>query len=212
VLALSWHAAATAQGVYSDGWYVGLSGGTTQVGIFWDDSYDDTYETGPGARGQSLRVGRQLGPHLAVEFGIQQAGDLVWTEPFTSVEGYPGIYNAHTTFEAKALETSGFVTLPFGRIFEGTFRWGLAYYDVRGERLLDDGFSAVSLSDSIGDQGFGVMGGLGLAVNPAPKWRVRLEWEFFDIDEDSVSAVGAESAHVEMVTIGLDYRLGGSER
>jgi len=212
LLALVWHAAAAAQSADPHAWYVGLSGATTQVFVLRDDSYEDSYQSGPAAHGQSLRVGRQLGSHFAAEFAVKQAGDLEWTEHFASIEGYPGIYTAHTTFEAKALEMSAIAAAPFGRVFEGTFRWGLTYYDLRGRRVLADAFSAAPLSDSIREHGFGLLASLGLAVNPAPRWRVRLEWEFFDVDEDSVSAGGAESVSIEMVGLGVDYRFGGSER
>jgi opacity protein-like surface antigen len=77
---------------------------------------------------------------------------------------------------------------------------------------LDDAFRAVTLSQGIDEQDFGYMLGLGLAVYAMPRWRVRLEYQFFEIDTSFLAATYAEEASVDSLTIGVDYGLGRRDR
>ncbi len=206
-LAFLWTAAAVAQSNDPRDWYVGLSGDTTHVEVFRDPDW----ENGADQTGLSLRGGLQISRHFAVELAAQQADGLQWTEHFTSVAGYPGIYDASATFDVSALHVSAVGIVPFGQIWEGIFRGGLAQYSLSGEQVLDDAFSPATLSQSISDQGSGLLLGFGLAVYAAPKWRVRFEVEFFDIDEDFLAVVYGEDASIDTVAIGVDYRLGKRE-
>lgn len=208
LLASMWQVHADAQGASAQDWYVGFSSDTTHVevyrGLGWEAGADET--------GLSLRGGLRIKKRFAVEFAAQQADDLKWTEYFTSVVGQPGIYDATATFDVRALEVSAVGIVPFAGIFEGIFRGGLAYYDVSGRQELDDPFAGTTLSRSISEQDFGALLSLGVAVYATPRWRIRAEYQFFDIDEDFLAVAYSDGASVDTVAIGVDYRLGGSER
>ena len=207
-LALSWATAAVAESDYPGGWYFGASVDETHVEVFrsidWEEGVDEA--------GFSLRGGLRIKKRFAVEFAAQRAGDLTWTEHFTSVPGYPGFYDASTTFDLAAVQVSAVGVFPFGEIFEGVLRGGFAQYSLSGSQTLDDAFSAATLSLTLRDSGYGYLIGLGLAVHATPKWRIRLEGQFFEIDRSFLAVTYAEEVSVDSVTIGIDYQLGQRSR
>jgi len=207
LLGLLWTSAAVAQSNDPRGWYAGFAGGTIHAEVFRDPDW----ESGADETGLALRGGLRINRHFAVELAAQRADDVQWTEHFTTVAGYPGIYDTSTTFDVGALQVSAVGIVPFGQIWEGIFRGGLAYYSLSGERMLDDAFGPATLSQSVSDKGSGLLLGFGLAVYATPKWRIRFEYEFFDIDEEFISAVYDEDASIDTVAIGVDYRLGKRE-
>jgi opacity protein-like surface antigen len=206
LVASMWAAVAVAQSDYRD-WYVGFSGETTHPEVFRDPAW----EAGADETGFSLRGGLRLTKGFAIEFAAQHADDLEWTEHFASVAGHPGFYDATTTFDVTALQVNAVGIAPFGRIFEGIFKGGLAQYNLSGRRTLDDVYGPATLSQNVSDEGFGYLLGLGLAVYATPKWRVRLEYQFFDIDQDFLALAYGDDASIDTVTLGVDYRLGGRE-
>jgi opacity protein-like surface antigen len=147
----------------------------------------------------------RLNRHLGVEVAVQKARDLTWTDdgPWQDVT---------TSFEARTLEVSAVATGRFCRNFEAIARGGLAYYDLSGQSMLENFGSPTTRSENISDRGLGYLVSFGIAMDPKPKWRFRLEYQMVDFDEDFVSEGSAESAFIETITIGMDYRLGRSAR
>jgi opacity protein-like surface antigen len=201
LLALTWHPSAPAQGIYPQGWYVGFSGNSPHAGVDWGSGS----RSDEGGHGLSLRGGVRLNRRLGIEAAVQKARDLTWTDdgPW---------HDVNTSFEANALEVSAVATGRFCRIFEGLARGGLAYYDLSGQRTFEDFGNPTTRSEHISDRGLGYLVSFGIAMDPKPKWRFRLEYQLVDFDEDFVSEESAESAFIETITIGMDYRVGRSER
>jgi opacity protein-like surface antigen len=201
LLALTWHTAAPAQSAYPQDWYVGFSGNSPHVAVDWGSGS----RPDEGGHGLSLRGGVRLNRRFGVEIAVQNARDLTWTEDAEL------FVDRTTSFKAKSLEVSAMGTAPFCRIYEGIARGGLAYYDLSGQRVRT-ALGGAPRSESVSDRGLGYLVSFGIAANPKPKWRFRLEYQFFEFDEDFVFEGSAESAFVESITFGVDYRLGRSER
>jgi opacity protein-like surface antigen len=201
-------AANTSQGVEPQAWYAGLSSDSTHVEV-WRGA---AWEAGGDEAGLSLRGGRRISRHFAVELAALQVNDLAWQEYFTPIPGLAGFYNNEVQFDTTALQASAMGVVPFGRAWEALFKGGLAYYRLSGEQTLANSYSNERLSQAVRDDGVGYVLGLGLAVTAAPSWRVRFEYQFFSIDGDNLGIGNGDDPTIDTLAIGVDYRFGNKNQ
>ena len=178
-------------------WYVGASTDNTHVEV-----YRGFWQVGGQERGLSVRGGWQFSEHFALEFTGLRAGDLFWSEYFID---YPLGINAHTTFDATALQVSAVGSVHWGQLFEGYVKAGLAQYSLDGRQVFDDLRTDAVRTRDVSASGSDYLLGAGLAIKASPQWRVRIEYQYFGIDRDFLHARGDPS--IDTFAIGLDYQL-----
>jgi opacity protein-like surface antigen len=191
-------AASPAHAAEPKSWYVGASTDRTHVEVYRGFGW----QVGHEERGLSVRGGWQFSEHFALELATLSAADLFWTEYLID---HPGGITAHTTFDAKALHVSAVGSMQWGEVFEGYVKAGLAPYSLDGRQVLDDLFNDAVQTRDVSASGSDYLLGAGLAMKPSPRWRVRIEYQWFSIDRDFLHARGDPS--IDTFAIGLDYQL-----
>jgi opacity protein-like surface antigen len=182
-------------------WYVGASTTDSHVevyrGLGWEPAGDE--------RGFSLLGGWHVNRRFAVELGALRAGDLQWSEFFADVPGY---LTAHTTFDTTALQASGVVTFQWGDTVEAYLKAGLAHYRIDGRQVLDTLQTRSALTRDVEASGSDYLLGAGIGFKATPRWRVRIEYQYFAIDRDFLGVRGRDDPSIDTFAIGLDYQLG----
>jgi opacity protein-like surface antigen len=181
-------------------WYIGGSTDNTHVEVYRGLGW----EPGGEERGVSIRGGWQFSPHFALEIGALRASDLRWTEYFSSIDGY---LTSHTTFDTTALQVSAIGSMHWGSIFEGYVKAGLAQYRVDGRQVLDTLLTDAALTRDVSASGIDYLLGAGLAMKASPRWRVRIEYQYFGLDRDFLGVRGGDDPSIDTFAIGIDYQL-----
>lgn len=194
-------AVAAAEAAEPETWYVGASTDSTHVEVYRGFGW----EPGGGERGLSLLGGWQVNRRFAVELAALRAGDLEWTEYLAEIPGY---LTAHTTFDTTALQTSGVVNFEWGSTVEAYLKVGLAHYRVDGRQVLDTLTTDAALMRDVTADGSEYLLGAGLGIKATPKWRVRMEYQYFGLDRDFLGARAGDNPSIDTLAIGVDYRLG----
>jgi opacity protein-like surface antigen len=179
-------------------WYIGASTDDTHVEVFRGLGW----EMGGSERGFSVRGGWRFHRNFEVEFGGLRASDLQWSEYLSTVA-----LAAHTSFDVAALTASAVGKVHMGKTFEGYLKVGLAFYDVAGGQVLDTLRSNAAITRDVDDSGSDYLLGGGIAIKASPKWRVRLEYQYFGIDRDFLGVGGGDDPSIDTFSIGLDYQL-----
>jgi opacity protein-like surface antigen len=182
-------------------WYVGASTDDTHVEVFRGLGWEPAGEE----RGFSLLGGWHVNRRFAVEFGALRTTNLEWTEYLGTVPGY---LTAHTTFDSTALQASGVVTFQWGGTVEAYLKAGLAQYRLDGRQVLDTLQTDAALTRDVDAGGSDYLLGAGIAFKATPKWRVRIEYQYFGIDRDFLGVRGGDDPSIDTFGIGLDYQLG----
>jgi opacity protein-like surface antigen len=182
-------------------WYVGASTNDSHVEVYRGLGWEPAGEE----RGFSLLGGWHVNRRFAVELGALRASDLEWTEYFAEI---PGFLTAHTTFDTTALQASGVVTFQWGNAVEAFLKAGLAEYRIDGRQVLDTLQSDAALTRDVDASGFDYLLGAGIGFKATPKWRVRIEYQYFAIDRDFLGVRGGDDPSIDTFAIGIDYQLG----
>jgi opacity protein-like surface antigen len=185
-------------------WYVGASTNDTHVEVFRGLGWEPAGEE----RGFSLLGGWHVNRRFAVELGALRATDLEWTEYLAEIPGY---FTAHTTFDTTALQASGVVTFQWGKTVEAYLKVGLAQYRVDGRQVLDTLRTDAALTRDVDASGSDYLLGAGLGIKATPKWRMRIEYQYFGIDRDFLGVRSGDDPSIDTFAIGLDYQLGRRE-
>jgi opacity protein-like surface antigen len=179
-------------------WYVGASTNNTHVEVFRGLGW----ETGGTERGFSVRSGWQFHRNFELELAALSASDLQWSEYMSTVA-----LAAHTTFDMTALQASAVGKVHWGETFEGYLKAGIAQYNVAGRQVLDTMQTDAALTRNVDASGSDYLLGMGLVIKASPKWRVRVEYQYFGLDRDFLGVRGSDDPSVDTFSIGLDYRL-----
>lgn len=161
---------ATALPAAAQGWYAGISVGTTSVDVCDDlvavgaTSCDDTDS------GLKLYAGNEISRNLGVELGWVDLGKVTASGPGGSAK-----------VEVDGFQIAALGILPVNPRFSVFGKVGLYLWDV----------SATGSGGSLSDDGSDIMFGLGLNWNLTQNLDLRAEWEQFDIDGDDVSLISA---------------------
>jgi opacity protein-like surface antigen len=182
------------------GWFVGGATDDTHVEVLRGDW---GYEASGSERGYSVRGGMQFTRNFELELGAMSASDLHWTEYFS---GYAGYLTAHTTFDVRAVNLSA-VGKIVGDVFEGYIKAGVAQYDVDGRQVLDTLLVDAAATRDVHASDMDYLVGAGFFVKPAPKWRVRVEYQYFALDRDVLGVRNSDDPTVDTLSIGFDYLL-----
>lgn len=182
-------------------WYLGAATNNTHVevlrsGLGW--------EMGGSERGFAVRGGWQFHRNFELELGALRASDLQWTESWSSYQSY---LTAHTTFDVTALHASALGKVHMGETFEGYFKAGVAQYQVDGRQVLDTLMTDTALTRDVDASGLDYLLGAGLVIKASPKWRVRIEYQYFMLDRDVLGVRAGDDPSVDTLSIGLDYQL-----
>lgn len=181
-------------------WSVGAATDDTRVEVIrggWG------YESSGSERGYSVRGNLQFTRNFELELGAMSASDLHWTEYFSSYQDY---LTAHTTFDVKAVNVSA-VAKVVGQLFEGYVKAGLAYYDVDGRQVLDTLMIDAVATRDVHASDLDYLIGTGFFIKPSPKWRVRVEYQYFPVDRDFLGVRNSDDPTVDTLSIGFDYML-----
>jgi opacity protein-like surface antigen len=184
----------------SRGWFVGAATDDTHLEILrggWG------YETSGSERGYSLRGGMRLNRHFDLEVGTMSAAGLNWTEYLTS---YPNALVAHTTFDVRSVNLSALGKV-VGDVFEGYIKVGVAKYDVDGRQVLDTLFVDAAATRDIHASDLDYLIGAGFFIKPSPKWRVRVEYQYFSVERDFLGVSSDDDPTIDSFSIGFDYLL-----
>jgi opacity protein-like surface antigen len=182
------------------GWFVGAATDDTDLEVFrngWG------YETSGSQRGNSIRGGMRLTRNFEIELGTMSASDLNWTEYFASYDDY---LTAHTTFDVKAVNFSA-VGKVVGNLFEGYIKAGLAHYDIDGRQVLDTLMVDAVATRDVHASDMDYLIGAGFFVKPSPKWRVRVEYQYFAVERDFLGIRNSDDPSIDTLSIGFDYLL-----
>jgi opacity protein-like surface antigen len=114
---------------------------------------------------------------------------------------------AHTTFDVTAVQASAVGKVHLGPTFELYGKAGLSLYDVGGRQVLDTLQERGALTRDVDTGGSGYLLGGGLAIKASPKWRVRVEYQWFEIDRDVLGVGHGDDPSIDTFSIGLDYQL-----
>ena len=188
---------------YAEGpmrWYVGAATDDTHVEVLRNDW---GYETSGSERGYSFRGALQFTRNFELELGAMSASDLHWDEYFS---GYQGYLTAHTTFDVKAVNVSA-VGKAVGQLFEGYIKAGVAHYTLDGVQVLDTLMTDEVLTRDAHASDLDFLLGAGFFVKPSPKWRVRVEYQYFAVDRDFLGVRSDGDVSIDTLSIGFDYRL-----
>ena len=184
----------------SRGWFVGGATDDTHLEVLrggWG------YETSGSERGYSVRGGMRLNRNFDLEIGAMSAAGLNWTEYLTS---YPDALVAHTTFDVSAVNLSA-VGKVVGRVFEGYIKVGVAKYDIDGRQVLDTLFVDAAATRDVHASDLDYLIGAGFFVKPSPKWRVRVEYQYFSVERDFLGVPSDDDPTIDSFSIGFDYML-----
>jgi opacity protein-like surface antigen len=182
-------------------WYVGAASSDTHVEVYRGLGW----ETGGSESGFSARGGWHFHRNFELELGALRATDLQWSEYFSGIAGY---LTAHTTFDVTALHASALGKVHMGQTFEGYFKAGLAQYFVDGRQTLGTLQNEAALTRGVDASGLDYLLGAGLVIKASPKWRVRVEYQYFGLDRDVLGVRGGDDPSIDALSIGLDYTLG----
>ena len=182
-------------------WYVGAATDNTHVEVLRDGW---GYESSGSERGYTIRGGVQFTRNFELELGTMSASDLHWSESFSSYQSY---LTAHTTFDVRAVNVSA-VGKAVGQLFEGYIKAGVAQYHVDGRQVLDTLFTDGAATRDVNESGMDYLLGLGFFIKPSQKWRVRVEYQYFALDRDTLGVRSDDDVTIDTLSIGLDYRLG----
>jgi opacity protein-like surface antigen len=182
------------------GWYVGGAMDNTHVEVLRGDW---GYDVGGSQRGFSVRGALQFNRSFELELGTMSASDVNWTEYFVS---YENALTAHTTFDVKAVNLSA-VGKYGGEWFEGYLKIGVAQYDLDGRQVLDTLMTDAVATRDVHASGLDYLVGAGFFVKPTPRWRVRVEYQYFGVDRDFLGISSGDDPTVDTFSIGFDYRL-----
>jgi hypothetical protein len=200
---------ATAASAEEGAWYAGMMADSSSVSVLHGANlYVAPWESGPGSSGYTLRGGRRVNKHIAVELGFRQTANLEWTEPFATVSGLPGVYESEVSFDATVQQLSVLGVWPFARVWEAYVKGGFASYRFTGTQTLTDvlgGAAPLSRSVSTSSHNYGF--GFGVGATFKQNWHASMEVSSFNIDESFVGATGAHAA-LDTWSVGLEYRFG----
>jgi opacity protein-like surface antigen len=188
---------------YAEGpmsWAVGAATDDTHVEVLRDGW---GYESSGSERGFSARGALELNRNFELELGAMSASNLHWTEYFS---GYQGYLTAHTTFDVNALNVSA-IGKVVGRIFEGYIKAGVARYDIDGSQVLDTLLTNAAATRDVHASDIDYLLGAGFFVKPSPKWRVRVEYQYFAVEREFLGISNDDDPSVDTFSIGFDYRL-----
>lgn len=193
-------APAEAQDQDPKSWYVGASTNETHVEVFRGLGW----ETGGTERGFSVRGAWEFHRNFELELAGLRATDLQWTEYFATIPGY---LTAHTTFDTTALQASAIGKVHWGQAFEAYMKVGIAQYQVDGRQVLDTLQTDAALTRDVDASGSDYLLGFGLVMKASPKWRVRVEYQYFELERDFLGVGASDDPSIDTFSIGVDYRL-----
>jgi len=191
-------ALAPAQAQDPKNWYIGASTDDTHVEVFRGLGW----QTGGSERGFSVRGGWQFHRNFEVELGGMRASDLQWSEYLSTIA-----LAAHSTFDVTALQASAVGKVHLGQTFEAYVKAGMSLYDVGGRQVLDTLQTDAAFTREVDASGSDYLLGGGIAIKASPKWRVRIEYQYFGIDRDFLGVGGGDDPSIDTFSIGLDYQL-----
>lgn len=192
-----------------DGWFAGIAAGNSHVEVYRDSWFGwGTWEEGPSDPASLLFAGYRLNEHIAFDVGYLRAGSLEWREDNAVVTGLPGIYDTQTVMDTSAIQLSALGILPFARIWEVYLRGGVSWYAIDAFQEATDRYAGQEFVRSLTMDDRGYLLGIGIGAAIVERWHVWMEYQFFDIDHELVNVDETDSATVDTVILGVDYRFG----
>ena len=181
------------------GWYAGFASHeaetTVDIGSGW--------LVGPGADGIELAGGYRVSDHFAVDFGLLRSTGLAWEGGFFGLS--PGFSRVETVFDATALQVGAVGILPFGRVWEASIKGGYAYADLSGHQTVGL-WNGPSFDREVSANSTRFLFGLGIGVNVARNWHIRMDIESFYIASDWLGV--AADTTIDSWSFGAEYRFG----
>jgi len=208
-------AAASASADAPLGFYLGGGFGWWNVSVEddWEDCcyydyyyYGSDYDEGEEDTAFSGHLGYRFHPNFAAEVGYLDAGNPQWEERAVYVPELDDVFDTRVDLEMRAIELSGLAILPFGAIWEAYVRAGAAFWSADAEQALMARFDDVDYTSEMDDDGVAFLFGLGLGVNPAQAWHLRLEYNSFSIDEDLL--IENSDSTIDTFLFEVQYRFG----
>jgi opacity protein-like surface antigen len=195
------------------GFYGGAGVGLASFSVD-DDPYDccypygypygySDYDDGDDTSATSLSLGYRVNSYLAAEFGYFESS-MEWQQSLVYMPVLNDVYNNFVDVDLRASQFSAAGILPFANIWEAYARGGITYSQGEtSQTLVRVSDSSVSRRD-FDESGTSFFFAAGMAVSPKPAWQLRLEFQYFGVDRDLISAAG--STWVSSIMFGFQFR------
>lgn len=193
------------------GFYVGAGVGSTEPTVLEDSDYwyAGDFESGDAGTSALAFAGYRFNRYFAVEAGYLDADGMGFDDSLVYVPDLLDVYNTDVDLDATAAEVSVLGIFPFLRIWEVYARLGLAFWDAESEQRLVPSFGGTPVERSLDDSGTGIAFGIGGGVTVVERLHLRLEYRFFDVDEDLLAADSDDGASIDTFALDVQYRFGG---
>ena len=190
-------------------WYAGARTATTHVEVYRFLSW----EHGPRRASSGVSGGVRLRKHLAIDLSYLRATGLEWTEDPAVLPSLPGHYRSETSFDATAVQVSAVGVFPFGGIWDAYVKGGLSRYRLAGQQHVSDWVGvSTDLTRRFAVSGTGGLLGGGLGVSVSPRWHVRVEYQFFEVEPTVFGVAPGNPPTLDSISLGFDYRFGSASR
>jgi hypothetical protein len=206
-------AAAQDQPAPFTGFYAGVGVGSTEPTVYGggDYWYYGDYDSGDSTSSTLVFAGWRFHQNFGVELGYIDAGGMGFDDSLVYVPDLLGTYNTDVDLDVTAGELSLVGAFPFARIWEFYGRIGLAYWDAESVQRLVPSFGGPVVHRTREDDGAGFLFGFGGGVTLASRLHLRLEYQFFDIDEDLLAGDDDDGASIDTFLLDAQYRFGGPD-
>lgn len=189
------------------GFYLGAGLGRSEPASYDGDYWYSDTESGDGDTATSAFVGYRFHRFVAVEAAYLDSGTPGWDEQLVYVPQLQDYYNTDIDFDVTSSQLSVLGILPLARIWEVYLRGGLAFWEADGARRFIPSFGGPAVGDAVDESGTGLLLGVGGGVTLLPGLHLRLEFQFFDVDDD-IYAIDDDSASIDTILVDLQYRFG----
>jgi hypothetical protein len=195
----------------TQGFYVGLGAGYSNV-YSWEDDNDDDFnnsiDSGDGDFGFSLITGYRFNPYIAVEAAYVDSGTSSWDDELAFIGNPEELHEVDADVDLTSYQVSVVGILPFLNIWEVYVRGGAAFWDGESSqtlvRLVDDQVSTRKIDADDVDFLFGAGGG----VTVGRSWNFRAEYTVFRVDDDLLALGRNEDAYSDMFSVQALYHFG----
>jgi len=194
------------------GFYFGAGGGASNVTVEDDNNsccdnccyyYGTDYQSGDSATSFTAYGGYRFTRYVAVEVGYLNAGTPKWDDQLVYVSDLADLFNNDVDLDLQATQLSVVGILPFARVWNAYLKAGATYWWADADQHLVRTFDGAVFDRSVDDDDVAFHIGLGVGVNVAPAWQLRLEFQSFDIADDLLNT--SNNSTLDSVLLELQF-------
>ncbi len=154
--------------------------------------------------GHVLTGGYRFGTYLAIEAGVFDAGEPAFASRRGLICNEPSLCVVDVEQETSGVTVAALGILPLGEIWEIYGKLGAASWDADARQSLASPSGAVTAAARVERSGTALLIGLGVSARVAERLKVRLDYQWFDTDDDLLAVNRA--AGLQMTSIELHWQ------